>query len=364
MRRRLWYSICILDLQTALETGSRAAIAHNGLMCQPPLCIDDADIFPALDRTPVQLPGFTDMTFASMTHDAFLCLRRFTHVPTDLTGQPTSVTQDWATRFQILRDWEPRLRSTYLIHCDDTQPFQAFTRLVGEGMIVTVKLLERRPLLGMLTGGPPPGDSFDILEVATDVLETSLLKQMNQSLTPWAWHAWAKWYALAVALAEVCGGSRGPQVDRAWSIIEATFPQVILLVEDDALRRSLEKLLARAQLIRNGLQLPLNPLRSRNGPDASSSGETQNGSQLSTSNPHEPKSGWYEQDVYQHSAYDGPAQNEVSQGTSLENGLEALQNVSMNETEPASWINWERFMQDIALSDEPALLDPQMLVQT
>ena len=231
--------------------GSRASISQSGVLGTMPKYINDADISPAFFDSPVELPGFTDMTFSLMTYDAMLCWRKLTHVAVDSEGQPQAMQQDWGHRSEIVKNWEQRLKERYLQYCDQSQPFEHFTKLVGEGMMVTMQLLERRPLHGFSSRGLPPNDGYDLLKVTSEVLEVSLAKQKNQSLAPWGWHSWAKWYALAVLLAELCCNKQEPRYDRAWSVAQASFSQVMNSIADDALQASLEKLMERARWARN-----------------------------------------------------------------------------------------------------------------
>lgn len=185
MRRRLWYSICVLDMQAAFDEGSRPTIANNASLGSLPLCIDDANISPSLPDFPVELKGFTDMSFSSMMYGALSCWRKLTHVPTSSEGQPGTVKQDWKLRSRIVRDWEQRHRKRHLQYFDTSQPLQLFCYYVGEGMIITMRLLERRPLHGFYSGGPPPANDYDVLKVATEVLQASLVKSRDRSLDPW-----------------------------------------------------------------------------------------------------------------------------------------------------------------------------------
>lgn len=107
--------------------------------------------------------------------------------------------------------------------CDIGHPFQRLTKWVGNAMIVTMRLLVRRPIRWFFGARPPPADDIDLLEVATEVVENSLRKQMDPSLSPWSGFAWLKWYALAIVLAELCDKASETNTERAWALAESTF---------------------------------------------------------------------------------------------------------------------------------------------
>ena len=96
--------------------------------------------------------------------------------------------------------------------------FQAFTLLILGKMFITLKLLVRRPIYRFFSAVPPPADASDVLQVATEVMEWSLLRHIDPDMAPWSWFAEAKWYALAVPLAELCSNSNGEHTGRAGTL--------------------------------------------------------------------------------------------------------------------------------------------------
>ena len=124
------------------------------------------------------------MSYNSMAHDALFSWRWLTHIPTDSEGQAVQIRQELSNRSKIVTDWEQRISERYLQYCDSKQPFQRFMKSVGEGMIKTLKLPERRPMHRLFSAGPPPADDFNVLGSATDVVERSLLKFSDSSLAP------------------------------------------------------------------------------------------------------------------------------------------------------------------------------------
>ena len=340
-------------MQAALDGGLRAIIAQRGSLARRPMRINDADISPALERPPMELRGFTDMSFSAMTHDALLCWRKLNQGLADSEEQPDAGRQNWAVRSQLVKDLEKNLRETYLKYCDLSQPFQLFTNLVGEGMIVTMQLLERRPLHGLLTTGPPPVGNIDIVQVAGDILDASLLKQGNQDLAPWSWFSWAKWYALAVLLAELCGGHRGPRINKAWCVAEASFPQIMDMIVDDALKTSIEKLMKKARSARNGLQLPAGLELSKLITESIPSGEAPKMSEFSNQPQSVSNSSpdWKNQPMmpqYENLTTEVPDKLETfGQHLPQLAPNQMNQDSLMEDQGGLAWINWEAFVNDV-----------------
>ena len=369
MRRRLWYSIGILDIQAAFDGGSHSVIASNGLLGRPPLNIDDSAFSPASGESAfVEKSGLTNMSFSSMTHDALICWRRLTHIPTDSEGQPLKIRQEWSRRYQIVLDWEENMNERYLRHCDTTQPFQRFMKTVGQDMVISKKLLVRRPMHRLFSAGPPPADDFNVLEVATDVVERSLRKFTDPAFAPWSWFGWVVWYVLAIILAELCGQGNGPLIDRAWKVAEEAFPKFADLVIDDVLWRSVEKIMQKARATRDcslrssALSMPA-PVCSRGaslngnlGPGGLNEGENRFQDDRWT---------WHADDMR---AHDGLSQSHPKPGPPGVTGQSkpplppidmdsSVPKTWVDEPEYMSWVNWGLFVQDVGDYNEQNMLD-------
>ncbi len=357
-------------MQAAFDGGSHSVIANSGLLGRPPLNINDSVISPDSSRSAFfEQPGLTDMSFSLMTHAALICWRKLTHVPTDSEGQPAKKRQEWANRTKIVIDWEQHINERYLQHCDTTQPLQRFMKIVGQDMIVAKKLLVRRPMHRLFSAGPPPADDFNVLEVATDVVERSLLKLTDPSLAPWSWFAWVKWYVLAVMLAELCGHANGALINRAWKVAEEAFTKFAGLVIDDVLWRSVEKLMRKARFTRDNSRGSLLPLSAPVSSRATSSHENFNSSR-SNKGEHEPQDNeWtWQADMRVHDRISQPLQYTeppIETGQSRPQLLPVDVDSSMpelwvDEPEYMSWVNWELFVQDVGNLNEQDTLDSSL----
>ena len=327
MRRRIWYAISILDLQTAFDGGSYPNLAGDALSSDPPLHVDDSDISPSDDTLAGPRFEFTDMTFSSMTHEMLHYMRRLAHVPVDYAGRPMQ-TQEWSERYSLVDEVTQVLQDKYLQYCNMANVFHRFTRVVGENMLILMRLLVRRPLHRFYSAGPPPKDDFDILDVALDVLDRALRKYDNDDFSPWRWFTWIKWYALAVLLAELCEHTIGPRVERAWIIAEAAFAKYEAVIDDDLVLGSTRKLMHKARSIRSS------SLRSQ------------------VSNVCNRTLGYGTADDAQ--STNGPIRYPDEQANAPMQGLEESAQLERleEEMETQSWFNWEAFVQDIGDSSQ------------
>lgn len=145
MRRRIWYSIGILDLQASFDIGSYSALAGGPFFRNPPLHINDADISPHDLKPPPGRQCFTDMTFCSATHDMLRYMKKMIHVPLDVEGHPL-MQQSLTERHGFVEECAQVLQEKWLRYCGRDDSFQLFTRIVCESMITTMRLLIRRPM--------------------------------------------------------------------------------------------------------------------------------------------------------------------------------------------------------------------------
>ena len=366
IRRRVWYSIGILDMQAAFDGGSHSVIASNGVLGRPPLNIDDSVLSSASSTTPlVEQPGLTDMSYNSMMHEALICWRKLTHIPTDSEGQPVRIRQEWTNRSKIVKDWKQRIHERFLRHCDIMQPFQRFMKFVGQDMIITMRLLERRPMHRLFSAGPPPTDDLDILELATDIVERSFRKFTDLSFAPWSWFAWVKWYVLAIMLAELCGHGTGALIDRAWKVAEEAFSTFADLVIDDILWRSVEKLMRKARSARDASQGSSLPIPASTSPPATSSSGTMDTGRTNKEASQVQGSDWdWHPDVRPHDQIlrsshisEPPTKADQARTQLLPEDVNNLgPETAVDDPEYMSWVNWELFVQDVGnLNDQDAL---------
>ena len=217
----------------------------------------------------------------------------------------------------------------------------------------------------LFSAGPPPADGFDVLEVATDVVERSLLMFTDPSLVPWSWFAWVKWYVLAIILAELCGHGDGASVDRAWSVAEEAFPKFAELVIDDVLWRSVEKLMRKARSMRDGSRGSLLPTFA---PICSSSHGNLNSDNFEEKENQFQDNAWTwhanirAQDQTSQSSPSLEPPSKIDQSRQLlpiapDNSVP--ENV-MDVSDYMSWVNWERFVQDVGNFNEQDMSDTSL----
>lgn len=184
--------------------------------------MNDSDLSPESHGKLEARQGFTDMTFPLMSFTALKMIRKLVNVHVDDDGRPI-VAQSWTERFSLADEGAHELSQKFLVHCDCTIDFQYFTRVVGDGMLLTVRLLVRRPIHRFFSDHPPPDGDTGVLELALEILEQGQRKYSKPVFSLWKWFAWSKWYTLAIVLTELCHCRPGPLRDRAWAVAETAY---------------------------------------------------------------------------------------------------------------------------------------------
>ena len=246
LRRRLWYFVGILDTHAALDRGSRPIIPIDA-MGPAPLSVADADLIPG--KVPIVLPGeLNDMSFTSMIHDAVICQKRLCDVSSTLDDP----WDGWQRKLESVTAFETSAHANCAAIGEDASPIHKLRALAAAEIAANMHILLRRPPYRPIQAVVPPWDHFAILDAGIQVLERSLQKGSNYYIE-WRWKSWAKWYILAIVLAElsVCSHDRllGPE----YAIARRSFIAHRKLVadgEDGKLWGPITKLMTRVEQLR------------------------------------------------------------------------------------------------------------------
>lgn len=246
-RRRLWLTICLLDLQASFAQTSDPLISHDEVV--PSLSgirhINDADMDPTC--TPSNhvrdREGLTDTTFALVTYHAQSSGRQLNFAvspPSTSHATPKASQASVDQRAQRdLRQQQSRQfeqRALELLHfCDPEQSGQAwFTWHGTQCLIASMRLSALRPMKR------PHGDSqrspasaigragsgeAELLKLALRVLEKATLIHSDVRGEGFRWYVNVPWLAIAIALAECYVSEDHEAIRQAWPLIEQAYSQ-------------------------------------------------------------------------------------------------------------------------------------------
>ncbi|PKX89161.1 Zn(II)2Cys6 domain-containing transcription factor nscR [Aspergillus novofumigatus IBT 16806] len=257
MRRRLWLTISLMDLQASFSQASEPLInteEATSTFCLPQH-INDSDFDPTITHDIPDREGLCDTTFALVTYHIQLAGRALNFGAAASSPQHRASQQQHAQRFE-----QNALR---LLHfCDpESSPYAWFTWHGTQCLVSCARLSALRPLqLPQPNNGssqPPPSPSpgpqehnHELLRLALNVLEKALLMHTDPRGERFRWYVTMPWHVLAVAINECILCPDVARIQAAWPTIEACYQLLRrkgVAGEKEAIQRPLEKLKCRTR---------------------------------------------------------------------------------------------------------------------
>jgi hypothetical protein len=261
MRRRLWLTICLMDLQASFSQASEPLISAEEATStfSPPQHINDSDFDPTTAHDVPDREGLSDTTFALVSYHVQLAGRA-------LNFGVAASDRDKETQQQYVQQFEQN--ALRLLHfCDpESSPYAWFTWHGTQCLVSGARLSALRPIQrpqACSSGGisqlspsicpQPKEDNTELLRLTLNVLEKAQLMHTDPRGEGFRWYVTIPRHALAIAITEchVC-----PDVTltrRAWPIIEASYQllpheaAVGVAGENEESQRPLEKLMCRTR---------------------------------------------------------------------------------------------------------------------
>ncbi|KAI8965127.1 hypothetical protein F5Y11DRAFT_313929 [Daldinia sp. FL1419] len=217
MRRRLWFTVCLLDLQGSFEQATEPLIGIDEIPSELPVNINDSEF--DVD-TPGEIPsrdGMTDMTFALVTYHS------------QISGRLLNFHGKEADRL----NWEERERHASLFEqqilnllkfCDpESSAYAWFTFHGAQSLVASMRLAALRPLHRVANQPSSRGKFTDTLNDALKTLDNVHLIRTSPRGEGFRWYVVVQWHALASAIAECYISADVATLQTAWPIIERAF---------------------------------------------------------------------------------------------------------------------------------------------
>ncbi|KAK3366253.1 C6 transcription factor [Lasiosphaeria ovina] len=235
MRKRLWLTICLVDLQASFGQTSQPLIALDEVVAScasMPAHINDADFGPATHPAIPDREGLTDTTLAMVTYKLQL-MGRLTNFAAAPAGPARETPQQ--QKAHIDRFEHDVLRLLRL--CDpEASAYAWFTLHSAQCFVPGARACLLRPLQRGPPPPPPSQNSTELLRLSVLVLQKALLVHTDPRGEGFRWYVTVQWHMVAIAAAEcfVCAdnivlGADGDgdadgvadAVRAAWPVVEA-----------------------------------------------------------------------------------------------------------------------------------------------
>ncbi|KAF7961174.1 hypothetical protein EAE96_000841 [Botrytis aclada] len=250
MRRRVWWTLIVLDTRASEDRGTETTITDGSFDTKMPANINDEDISITSTTPPIERIGFTSMTFACITMTVSGIGLRMNFVPT----RPDTPVLTTEQKEQMIKGFTDKVESTYLAGADPNDPLFwwicRISRLLSLKLwLVTQYPLQRRKSTHRVL---PRGQS---LRTAMAYLNLTEEVWQHDPSKGWFWflQTYVPWHAIAVALAELCAEPTGPFADQAWEVIEFHYnkwSEYVADTKDGMIWRPVKNLLKRAKAAR------------------------------------------------------------------------------------------------------------------
>ncbi|THZ72897.1 hypothetical protein D6C85_04417 [Aureobasidium pullulans] len=224
MRRRLWWTICRLDLRTAEAYGLQPSLLETRSRDTLPLNVNDLDLYPEAIEAPAPRTGITDMTLPLVGYEITRLVSTI-NIPDSYDmgadGADARMNQAIARKMRMVGECQTRLQSDYLQYANPSGPFDWMTTTFTRLMLTKCTLLIYHPLNGAATRPLTPEVKDQLFSASIDTVQYSHALKFEPRIEKWAWffRGFVQWHALAYVAAELGHRTGTSEVDRAWKVL-------------------------------------------------------------------------------------------------------------------------------------------------
>ncbi|KAK3328135.1 fungal-specific transcription factor domain-containing protein [Cercophora scortea] len=247
IRRRVWWTLCVLDVRSSEDQGVDLTISHGMFDTNLPLNINDSDISPETEAQPTERSGETDMQLSLYTFQVCVITRRM------MAPRPNNTVPSLAELDVLLNElYDTVNNSGFQGVAGITNPKYWVGVTVVRLVIAKMTLLLHLPALLSSSAQDGIGDTrTKLFHAALEVAEYNHALNSDRSYRHWSWvfQTYTHWYAIVFLLLEINRRQWSPTVERAWVALHSEWLIPNQSSMDKGLRISvpLRKLIAKAR---------------------------------------------------------------------------------------------------------------------
>ena len=218
MRRKVWWTLCTLDLRASEDQGTDLTITSGSFDTKFPLNINDVDINPESEQMPTEHDGLTDMSYACINFETGDIMMQM---------MAPGVRDDVKNQSHLLNKLRHKFEQGYFQYTKKSGNI-AYWVAVTIARLVTAKmtLIINLPVL---FSSPSQHVSDEIrnnmLVSAIEVAEYNHELNAEQACRQWRWiyQTYTHWHAIVYLLIEICRRPWSPIVERAWVALHSSW---------------------------------------------------------------------------------------------------------------------------------------------
>lgn len=252
MRRRLWYTICLLDVHSSFDRASEPLIGPKSVHPRLPLSINDSEFGPDSEDGFSDREGLTDMTLALLLYHAQATGKALSFQEDLAPSSTQAMSKTMSPRQQLVEQFDLDRREL-LHYCDPNSSSYAWCIFNGSlATLAAMQLSLRRPMNhNGRRSTAMDTDPTNVLRLAATVLERDIIMRSDSRGEPFRWFGVVHWHPLAVAIAECYACDNVALLRHVWPMIETSFEyngKVIAEYRQGMLWKPLEKLMLKTRL--------------------------------------------------------------------------------------------------------------------
>ena len=218
MRRKVWWTLCMLDLRASEDQGTDLTITSGSFDTKLPLNINDVDINSESEQMPIERDGLTDMSYACVNFETGDIMMQM---------MAPGVRDDVEKQSHLLSKLRQKFEHGYFQYTTKSGDV-AYWVAVAIARLVTAKmtLIINFP---MLFSSPSEHVSDEIrtkmLVSAIEVAEYNHELNAEQACRQWRWiyQTYTHWHAIVYLLIEITRRPWSPVVERAWVALHSSW---------------------------------------------------------------------------------------------------------------------------------------------
>ncbi|KAM5355299.1 hypothetical protein ACJ41O_001945 [Fusarium nematophilum] len=227
MRRRLWWSLLVLDLRSADELGTDLIIGDLYYDTQMPSNINDADICPETTEAPEPREGRSDSAVALVRYEICNLSRRLVRASSaSATLCPKGIALNVASledRERLLIEVYQRVEHKFLKHVlDETDPLYWMAAMIARIIMAKMCLVIYQPMLFPGSDGELSDEARQRVYVAAiEIIEYNHMLNTDPRCKQYRWlfQTYTNWHAMTYFLIESCRRPWTPLVERGWQAL-------------------------------------------------------------------------------------------------------------------------------------------------
>ncbi len=218
MRRKVWWTLCMLDLRASEDQGTDLTITSGSFDTKLPLNINDVDINPESEQMPTERDGLTDMSYACINFETGDIMMQM---------MAPGVRDDVKNQSHLLNKLRHKFEQGYFQYTTKSGNI-AYWVAVTIARLVTAKMT-LIIFLPVLFSSPSEHVSDEIrtkmLVSAIEVAEYNHELNAEQACRQWRWiyQTYTHWHAIVYLLIEISRRPWSPIVERAWVALHSSW---------------------------------------------------------------------------------------------------------------------------------------------